>query len=106
MFHCLGCGTELEPVINYLNVAAGGVYCPRCGESAPANEPIEPEDFKILRHLQRSSWGQVRNLELRPETLARAENVLYRYLVNVLERRLRSVDFVRRLQVMRTAVQA
>lgn len=100
-FHCLSCGDDLQEVINYLSLAAGGVLCPRCGEAAGGTEPIEPGLLKVLRHLQRSSWNDVRGLSLRPNTVQAVENTLYRYLVLVLERRLRSVDFVRRLRATR-----
>lgn len=102
LFHCLSCGDELQPVTNYLNLAAGGVYCPRCGEAAGGTEPIEPGLLKVLRHIQRSSWPEVRAVQLRPETLLGVESILHRYLLLVLERRLRSVDFVRRLRTART----
>lgn len=98
LFHCLACGDELQQVTNYLNLAAGGVFCPRCGEAAGGTEPIDPGLLKVLRHIQRSSWSEVRAVQLRPQTLQIVENILYRYLVLVLERQLRSVDFVRRLR--------
>lgn len=97
-FQCLGCGDDLQPVINYLNLGAGGVYCPRCGEGLGGGEAIEPELFKVLRHLQRSSWGEVRQLELQPETIQAVELVLQRYLVLLLERQLKSIHIVRRLK--------
>lgn len=97
-FHCLGCGNELQPVENYLSLHAGGVYCPQCGGSLGNVEAIAPEVLKILRHLQRSAWGAVRALRVRPHILQAVESILYRYLVVVLERQLKSADFVRRLQ--------
>ncbi|RLT43356.1 MAG: DNA repair protein RecO [Chloroflexi bacterium] len=100
-FHCLACGDELQAVTNYLGLAAGGVFCPRCGEAAGGTEPIEAGLLKILRHIQRSSWTEVRAVQLRPQTLQSVENILYRYLLLVLERQLRSVDFVRRLRAVR-----
>jgi len=102
-FHCLACGDELQAVTNYLSLAAGGVFCPRCGEAASGNEPIEAALLKVLRHLQRSVWPDVRGLQLRPQTTQAVESLLYRYLLLVLERRLRSVDFVRRLRSTRAS---
>lgn len=98
LFQCLGCGDDLQPVTNYFQLQAGGVYCPRCGESLHNTESMEPELLKILRHLQRSSWGQIRSLQLRPATHQPLETILHRYLLLVLERRLKSVDFLHRLR--------
>ncbi len=95
---CLACGEPLQPVVNYLSLQAGGFYCPRCGEGLSATEPVEPSVLKVLRHLQRSAWPTVRGLRLRRETLAAVESILYRYLVTVLERQLRSAHVLRRLR--------
>jgi DNA repair protein RecO (recombination protein O) len=98
LFHCLGCGEDLQPVDNFLSFQAGGIYCPSCAQTLSGVERISPDVFKILRHLQRSTWGAVRSLQIRPAILQAVESILYRYLVTVLERQLKSADFVRRLQ--------
>jgi DNA repair protein RecO (recombination protein O) len=97
-FNCLGCGNEIKPVENYLSLHAGGIYCLGCAQSLGGVEAISPDVLKILRHLQRSTWGAVRKLQIHPNTLLAVESILYRYLITVLERQLKSVDFVRRLQ--------
>lgn len=97
LFNCLGCGNPIQPVDNFLSLHAGGVYCPSCAENMSGVELIPADVLKILRHLQRSNWGAVRNLQVRPSNLQAAESILYRYLVTVLERQLKSADFVRRL---------
>ncbi len=99
LFGCLGCGEELRAVKNYLHFHAGGVYCPVCGQTLKGAEPIAPQVLKILRHLTRVEWPEVRNLQLRQATARSVEDVLQRYLVTVLERRLKSVDFLRRLRL-------
>lgn len=98
LFNCLGCGQEIGPVENYINLRAGGIYCPSCAQSLGGVEAISPDVLKILRHLQRSPWGAVRGLQIRSTILQAVEGILYRYLVTVLERQLKSADFVRRLQ--------
>ena len=100
LFTCLGCDREISPVVNYLSLAEGGIFCPDCGHTQPAVEAIEPEVLKILRHLQRSPWPEVRRLSVRPPLLRRAENILNRYILTVLERQLRSTEFLHRLQSM------
>ncbi len=99
LFHCLGCGGDLQPVTNYLHLHAGGVYCPRCGETLPDTEPIMPEALKVLRHLTRTPWRKIRALQLRQSTERAIASILHRYLVYVLERRLKSADFLNRLRL-------
>lgn len=101
LFYCLSCGDELQAVTNYLSLREGGVFCPRCGEGRAASEPIEPDVLKILRHLQRSPWSAVHHLQVRSQLMPPVENVLYRYLLTVLERQLRSPDFLRRIRSVR-----
>jgi DNA repair protein RecO (recombination protein O) len=107
---CLGCDEEIQPVTNFLHLQEGGVYCPNCAaqfgaqgndsRSALAHglEAIEPDVLKVLRYLQRTPWSEARRLTVRPANMRRVENILHRYIMLVLERQLRSVDFLRRMQ--------
>lgn len=98
LFHCISCGNPLEPVRNHLSLADGGVYCPACGAEQRDLEIIEPDVLKVLRYLQSQPWSIVRTLHVRQPILQRVENILHRYLLTILEQRLKSTDFLRRLQ--------
>lgn len=103
LFNCLGCGEPLTPVVNYLSLVAGGVFCPTCNQNRGDVETLEPDVLKILRFYQSRPWLEVSTVTVRPVVLRRVENVLYRYLLHVLERRLKSTDFLRRLQFLSTS---
>jgi len=98
LFACLGCGDDLLPVENFLQLDAGGVFCPSCGRTARGAEPINVATLRILRHLSRNQWESLRGLRIGRATALAAESVLQRYLVTILERRLKSTDFVYRLR--------
>lgn len=98
LFHCLACNEALTAVTNFLSLEDGGVFCPRCGSGQDNVEPLEADVLKILRHLQRSGWSEVQSLRVRPFILHATETILYRYLITVLERQLKSVTFLRKLQ--------
>jgi DNA repair protein RecO (recombination protein O) len=100
LFECLGCDAELEPVTNFISLTEGGVFCPTCAAGRRDVEPIEPDVLKVLRFFQTRNWPSVRGVHVRPHILQQVDNLLYRYLLTVLERRLKSVDFMRRLQHM------
>ncbi len=104
LFHCLACDAELTPVTNFIHLAEGGVYCPACAPSGGQVEPIEADVLKVLRFWQSRPWSVARQVAVRPHILQRAGNLLYRYLLTVLERQLKSVDFLRRLQHMPRSV--
>jgi DNA repair protein RecO (recombination protein O) len=97
LFQCVGCGMPLEPVNNFLSLSEGGVYCPACAAANRELEMVEPDVLKVLRYLQSQPWSTVTALTVRAPILLRVENILYRYLLTILEYRLRSTDFLRRL---------
>jgi DNA repair protein RecO (recombination protein O) len=98
LYFCVDCRTQLEPVTNYFYPPSGGVLCPRHGEAVQGAEPLAMPTFKVLRYIQTQPWDQVKGLRLKPETHFDLEAILQRYIVYVLERRLKSVDFIYRLR--------
>lgn len=99
LFHCMGSGEPLQPETNYLSIIEGGVFGPAFHERADV-EPIEVDVLKVLRFLQRNRWSEVSGLGIRSTTMRRTENILYRMLLLILEKQLKSVDFLRKLKQM------
>ena len=95
---CVECQTKLEPVTNFFYPPAGGVLCPRHGEAVRGAEPLAMPTFKVLRYMQTHPWDEAAALRLKSETHFDLEAVLQRYVVYLLERRLKSVDFIYRLR--------
>jgi DNA repair protein RecO (recombination protein O) len=95
---CVECQVQLEPVTNYFHPPSGGVLCPRHGEALRAAEPLAMPTFKVLRHMQTHSWDEVAALRIKPDTHLDVEAILQRYIVFLLERRLKSVEFIQRLR--------
>lgn len=83
---------------NYFHFVDGGVLCPTHGQARPNAEPLPLAVLKVLRYLQTEPWEQVAKLQLSPATRQQVERLLLGYLTFVLERRLKSVDFIRRLR--------
>ena len=103
---CVTCQARLEPVTNYFCPAAGGVLCPQHGEGVPDALALSLATFKVLRFMQTHDWDQVAGIRLRPETHLELEAVLQRYVVYLLERQLKSVEFVYRLRRERKTISA
>lgn len=100
LFQCLNCDEELKPVTNYMSLVGGGVVCANCGQGQRDLETIDADVLKVLRFIQSHTWSAVSKVNIRPHILHQVDNLLYRYLLTVLERQLKSVDFMRRLQYM------
>jgi DNA repair protein RecO (recombination protein O) len=100
LYQCLNCDEELQPTLNYMSLIEGGVVCPTCAQGRRDLEPIDVDVLKVLRFLQSRPWVNVRQIHVRPHVMRQVDSLLYRYLLTVLERQLKSVDFMRRLQYM------
>ena len=91
---CLECGAALEPEGNAYSPAGGGVLCPQCTHAAHAARPVSADALKVLRHLQRSPLVGVLRLRLTPPVHREVERLLHATVSAVLERELRSRDFL------------
>jgi DNA repair protein RecO (recombination protein O) len=98
LFVCGGCKERLEPEVNYLSAADGGVFCRRCGYDRPGTTEISVNALKVLRFLQTREWETCRLLRLSPSSHAEVEWLMNGYITYHLERRLKSVDFIHRLR--------
>ncbi len=98
LFQCVSCQAQIEPVINYFHPGEGGVLCPRCGEGQSQTTPLSLNALKVLRFLQTHDYETCRLLRLRSALHAELETVMLRYLTYLLERNLKSVDFLQHLR--------
>jgi DNA repair protein RecO (recombination protein O) len=98
LFVCVGCQERLEPQVNYMGLAEGGVLCPKCGQDRPGTTALSLNALKVLRFLQTRDWETCRLLRLSPASQAETERIMGDYITYYLERKLKSVDFLRRLR--------
>jgi DNA repair protein RecO (recombination protein O) len=97
-FQCVDCQSEIEPVVNFFHPGEGGVLCPRCGEGRSEANPLSLNALKVLRFLQTQDYDTIRLLHLRPPLHAELETTMLDYMTYILERRLKSVDFLQHLR--------
>jgi DNA repair protein RecO (recombination protein O) len=91
---CLDCGVEIEPDGNAYSPVAGGVLGPECSHHALGARPISSAALKVMRHLQRSALTEVLRLRVPAATQREVEHLLHASVSAVLERELRSRDFL------------
>ncbi|MGQ0608186.1 MAG: DNA repair protein RecO [Chloroflexota bacterium] len=91
---CLECGARIGPEGNAFSPVGGGVLCPQCLHAAHGTRPISADALKVLRHLQRSALVGVLRLRLMPAVHREVERLLHATVSAVLERELRSRDFL------------
>lgn len=101
---CLQCRRELEPAVNFLSLAEGGVLCPRCAETDRTTRPLSLNAFKALRFLQVQPLAAADRLNLSGRLRDELERAMRAILVYTLERQLKStafLDLVQRLDEAR-----
>jgi DNA repair protein RecO (recombination protein O) len=95
------CVFSREPVLpedQFFSFAEGGVVCPAQAHHSTNLTQISMTTLKILRHMQRSAYSHVQSLHITPPFHADLERILLGYITFLLERKLQSVDFIRRIR--------
>jgi DNA repair protein RecO (recombination protein O) len=100
---CLECGAAIEPDGNVYSPVGGGVLCPSCRHASHGARAISADALKILRHLQRSPLVGVLRLRIAPVLHREVERLLHATVSAVVERELRSRDFLDEVAARETA---
>ena len=98
LFQCVRCYQPIAPISNYWSSADGGVLCPRCGDGLPHLLSLSLNVLKVLRFLQTRDWATCQRLNLTLPLHSEIETVMQGYITYVLERNLKSVDFLHHLR--------
>lgn len=100
LFHCVGCEREVRPEDQYFSAKEGGVLCPECGSARRGASPVSLGALKVLRHYQRSTFAQASGARVSHAAHAEVERLMEAYLTHLLERRLKTPDFIERVRAL------
>jgi len=102
VFTCVGGGEALQEVDEDetygWSPSEGGALCPRHAAHRNDVGRLSLSGLKVLRHAMRNEYHAVAALGVRESVSREIEQALYRYLTYVLERRLKSIDFINLLR--------
>lgn len=98
LFQCAFRGEEILEQDQFFSAEIGGLLCPDCQSADPRSRAISAAAVKVLRYLQTRPWDTVRVLHLRTQLNRELESAMHYYLSYILEKNLKSVDFLRRLR--------
>lgn len=98
LFRCVSCGQAIEEQDQFFSAELGGLLCPSCRDADRRAQPISAVAVKVFRYLQTRSWDTVHVLSLKPALHRELETLMHYYLTYVLERNLKSIDFLHRLR--------
>lgn len=89
---------EVRPQDQYFSPPDGGVICPEHRGETQRGMPISLAALKTLRYMQTRPWDAVRIVRISAPLHLELERLMLAYLTFVLEQRLQSVEFLRRLR--------
>lgn len=96
---CVLSREAIRPEDQFFSFADGGIVSPAHSHLTTSLIPITVNALKLLRHMQRSPYSHVRSLTVTPALHSEVERVMLGYITYLLERRLQSIDFIRRIRV-------
>jgi DNA repair protein RecO (recombination protein O) len=89
---------EIQPEDQFFSYAEGGVVCPRAAARGTSFIPLPLPTLKVMRYMQRSPYLHIKTLRIGAALHDDLERVQQGYITYLLERRLQSADFIRRLR--------
>jgi DNA repair protein RecO (recombination protein O) len=95
--HCVSCRQPLEPEINTFSFSSGGAVCSTCSGNYTPARPLSVNALKVLRFLQNSSYTAASKLKLDREICLQLKYILRGYIEYLLERDIKSADWLDRI---------
>lgn len=91
---CVRCTQPLGGKAAFFSFEEGGVVCPDCGRGQRGCRDLSTQARATLLYLQSRDYSKCRRLKVEPSTRLELESMLRRYITYLLERSLKSVDFM------------
>lgn len=94
LFRCVRCAQPAGEEDVSFAPADGGVLCARCAQGERNQRMVSAQALAVLRHLQVKDYYLCQRLKIDRHTHRELESLLRSYLTYLLERGLRSADFL------------
>lgn len=95
---CVMTHEAIKPEDQYFSYAEGGVVSPQAMHLSASTTAVSMLVLKLLRYMQRSPYPHIKSLTISPQLHTEVERLMLGYMTYLLERRLQSVDFIRRIR--------
>jgi DNA repair protein RecO (recombination protein O) len=92
---CVAGGEKIVAEDQFFSPEEGGVVCAKCGSAGPSRVPISISALKLLRYFQAHDYASAIVVHVRPAVEAELERILLVYITHLLERQLKSVEFLK-----------
>jgi len=95
---CASCGSALPEAVSWFSPLPGGVLCARCAGHNRSGSALSVNGLKVLRLMAADEADLYDRLRLPVQLLAEIEQALDAQLEYHLDRRLKSLDFIRSIR--------
>lgn len=99
--HCVIGHDAVLPKDQFFGIGEGGVVCAQHVHLARGAFPLSLNALKVMRYMQQQPYAVVNKLKLGAALHAELEHLHFNYIGHILERRVKSADFIRRLRRFR-----
>ncbi len=99
LFVCVKCREPLKSSLNYFSPADGGALCPRCGEGKDGTTTFSPGALRVMRFFLTREYELCRLLRVPRNLNVEVTALLRRYLIYHLEKPLKSIKFLEKLEL-------
>ena len=98
LYRCLNCKSPLEPKTNLFSITDGGILCGDCARNRPSLYPISVDALKVMRYLLDNDCVFAKRLRIDDELSRELEQPIRWYIRYILERDVKSWEFLNYLQ--------
>jgi DNA repair protein RecO (recombination protein O) len=97
LYRCVIGNEKIVAEDQFFSAADGGVVCARCGQTRlpPGAVPVSMQTLKHLRYFQSNAYARASALKVGPSVHLEMERLMARYITHILERQLKSVEFLK-----------
>jgi DNA repair protein RecO (recombination protein O) len=94
LHNCVHCREKITAGNNFWDETEGGVICGKCNQTFHHGHEISDQSIKLLRFIIDNNFATISKLKTPPETELEADRILTSYIETILERKLKSKDFL------------
>jgi len=106
LLDCIVCSAAVPVESAWWAPVEGGVMCASCARTHPDAQPIDATALRVLRAYQSQSYEDAGRIRLSDELAARMEQAMHALMRSVVERDLKSAQFVSAARRARVAGEA
>lgn len=94
LYQCVHCKEKITPEDNFWDSVEGGLICQSCQQKFLHGKRISDDLIKIFRLIDRGEYELLKSIKLKKEIEKEAEVVLSEYIRSILEREIKSKNFL------------